>query len=205
MESKQSSVDLLRPAITPFLTTVVLIQNGLNIEKPYLTAFPDNVVLSGISYMGSHERSHGVIEQDYPDKLELAVFFNKRLDASHQQSTARDFTNRYQAGGKTDVSLVDDVSLTRWTKLLYNATINPLSAILQMSQGGLDRSGALSTIAYPAMAEICRVAKANGISIQGQTVTSIMEIATADVDFQPSMCVDVLKVWIVCSSWSDVC
>ncbi len=40
--------DLIAPAVTPGHTVIVLIQNGLNIEKPIFAGFPQNIVLSGI-------------------------------------------------------------------------------------------------------------------------------------------------------------
>lgn len=56
-------VDIIQPAVSP-ATTIILFQNGLNIEKPVLERFSSNSVLSGISLIGANETSHGVIKHD---------------------------------------------------------------------------------------------------------------------------------------------
>lgn len=194
MDTTPSALDIIRPAVTPSVTTIVLIQNGLNIERPYISTFPSNVVLSGISYMGSHERVHGLIEQEYPDELALGIFRNGGLDDSVEKSAAGNFMTLYGASGKTKITFVEDVSLSRWTKLLYNATINPLSAILQMNSGTLHESRAVKNIACPAMDEIRAIAAAKGIVIDDSTLRSIADMSFSDPNFEPSMCVDVIKV-----------
>jgi ketopantoate reductase len=59
---------LIAPALpknkTAAQSTIVLIQNGLNIEKPLLEAYPYTPVLSGVSLIGSEEREPGMIIQD---------------------------------------------------------------------------------------------------------------------------------------------
>lgn len=56
--------EIIAPAVTAGHTTIVLLQNGLNIEKPLLVAFPMNPVLSGVSLIGAAETSPGVILHD---------------------------------------------------------------------------------------------------------------------------------------------
>jgi ketopantoate reductase len=45
---RPSLVDLLSPFVTPEYTTIVLVQNGVGIEKDVAEAWPENVVLSGV-------------------------------------------------------------------------------------------------------------------------------------------------------------
>jgi ketopantoate reductase len=40
---------ILAPAITPFESTIVLIQNGIGNEQPFIDAFPNSSILSGVS------------------------------------------------------------------------------------------------------------------------------------------------------------
>ncbi|RMZ88974.1 hypothetical protein DV736_g3808, partial [Chaetothyriales sp. CBS 134916] len=72
-------VELIKPAVTPGRSVIVLIQNGINIEKPIVEAFPHNVVLSGISRMGANELRPGFILQDDQDRLGIAPFDNPNL------------------------------------------------------------------------------------------------------------------------------
>lgn len=52
----------LSTAIRPAGTlghTVLVLQNGLNIGKPLIKAFPHNIVLTGVSMINSHEAEPG--------------------------------------------------------------------------------------------------------------------------------------------------
>jgi ketopantoate reductase len=64
---------IITPSVAPG-HTVVLIQNGLNIEKPLLEAFPQNVVLSGISMIDCHEAEQGHIIQDFRGYADFGPF-----------------------------------------------------------------------------------------------------------------------------------
>ncbi|KAL2025225.1 hypothetical protein VTO58DRAFT_103949 [Aureobasidium pullulans] len=68
------TLQIIKPAITPGHTNIVLLQNGLNIETTFLQHFPTNMILSGISYTSSHETSSGVIVQSHPDDLIIGAF-----------------------------------------------------------------------------------------------------------------------------------
>lgn len=53
---------MIAPAITPGRTAIVLLQNGLNIERPIVDAFPTNPVLSGITVIGATESPKGTVK-----------------------------------------------------------------------------------------------------------------------------------------------
>ncbi|EMT67212.1 hypothetical protein FOC4_g10000361 [Fusarium odoratissimum] len=102
-------VDLVQPALpsTNAHTTLVLIQNGLNIEKPFLQSHPKTVVLSGVSLIGSAEPSPGKIVQGGRDRLLIGAFANPNLDStSPADDAAREFVEIYAKAGKTDYGAV---------------------------------------------------------------------------------------------------
>ena len=65
-----TAVDLISPALptgsNASKTTLILLQNGLNIEKPFLRPHPNVCILSGISMIGSAETMPGTIVSIYP-------------------------------------------------------------------------------------------------------------------------------------------
>lgn len=189
-EARPSIAELIRSAVTPGRTTIVLVQNGLNIEAPHFELFPDNVVLSGISWMGSCEREKGIVVQDYTDKLLLGPFRNMKLEPEWEAEVAKDFMERYRAGGKAEVVFDHDVGRTRWDKLLYNATVNPLCAILEMSVGDLGGSGVAETIIRPAVLELVSIAGSLGIEIEDDKVEATLQAVMAGGNFEPSMLAD---------------
>lgn len=62
-----SVADVIAPAITRGHTAILLLQNGLNIDRPLVKAFPSNPVLSGITVMGAKEHPKGTIEHNNYD------------------------------------------------------------------------------------------------------------------------------------------
>lgn len=82
-----------------------MIENGLNIERPFLLQFPDNIVLSGVSWMDAHEVSLGVIEQNQKDHLKIGVFNNPQLDLNRQITAAKLFVEIYSVGKKYHLCL----------------------------------------------------------------------------------------------------
>lgn len=120
-------VDIIRPAITASHTVVVLIQNGLNIEKPLFEAFPQNIVLSGVSMIGSNETKLGVIQHDDVDQLIVSAFENPNLESAAQVAAAEDFVRIYSAAGKCKCWHDPEVGVVRWRKLVYNACGSPIT------------------------------------------------------------------------------
>lgn len=57
-----SVAEVIAPAVTSGHTAILLLQNGLNIDRPVVKAFPSNPVLSGITVMGAKEHPKGTIE-----------------------------------------------------------------------------------------------------------------------------------------------
>lgn len=62
-----SIAEVIAPAVSCPLTAIILIQNGLNIEKPFVEAFPRNPILSGITFMGAKEKPAGHIKHTNKD------------------------------------------------------------------------------------------------------------------------------------------
>ncbi|KIW88557.1 uncharacterized protein Z519_10603 [Cladophialophora bantiana CBS 173.52] len=187
-------VDLLRPAVTPGHSVVVLIQNGLNIEKPLLAAFPQNVILSGVSFCGSHEIASGEILHEDSDKLFVGAFRNPTLDPTLEDLEAQEFTAIYCAGGKCVAEYQPDVGFTRWRKLLYNACLNSICAITDLDTGRLQLAdGMVENLARPAMEEICAAAKAFGHDLPADLVDFMITMDPITMYNPPSMQVDVRK------------
>jgi ketopantoate reductase len=130
-------VDLVTPALPKdnTHTTLILLQNGLNIEKPFLASHPTTPVLSGVSLIGSAELTPGQIVHDEPDKLYIGAFTNSNLPPNMREERAREFVRMYGAAGKTQVFFREDVKRDRWKKLVYNACLNPICAITQLDTG----------------------------------------------------------------------
>ncbi|KAF7114191.1 hypothetical protein CNMCM5793_007769 [Aspergillus hiratsukae] len=189
-----SICETIGPAVTPGHTVIVLIQNGLNIEKPFLSRFPQNVILSGVSRCDTHEIAQGVIEQKEEDDLHIAAFRNPLLHEDTQQKAAEQFVHIYGAGGKTNVRHEPNWERDRWSKLVYNATLNPICALTGVNTGDLQIAGsALEHLVIPAMQEVVKVSRAVGIELPDDIIETTIRKNPMERKIAPSMQKDMEK------------
>ncbi|KAF2115341.1 ketopantoate reductase PanE/ApbA C terminal-domain-containing protein [Lophiotrema nucula] len=195
-----SIAELVSPALpsSNTHTTLVLIQNGLNIEKPFLASHPTTPVLSGVSLIGSAEPQPGVIVQDDRDRLLIGAFDNPNIPKELGQEKAKEFVKIYSAGGKAECVYSEDVLHDRWRKLVYNACLNPICAITGLDSGRLRLAdGAVEGLVRPAMREIVEAAKAKGVELnpkeRDDVVEFMIEVDALELYLQPSMQADVGK------------
>ena len=196
-------VDIITPAVSPGHTVIVLIQNGLNIEKPVIAAFPQNVVLSGISRMSSSEVSPGnVFHQDH-DTLLVGAFNNPSLDEEQQLREAKQFNDLYNASGKATGQYEPDVAYNRWKKLVYNASFNSLCTITGMDTSQLRLAEfPVHELLIPVMYEIKRIARAAGVRLDPQQEDISLAGDKIDAYFRPSMQQDIEKVSALDNLWN---
>ncbi|KIV90358.1 hypothetical protein PV10_07669 [Exophiala mesophila] len=141
IESTPSIPTLIRPAVGAD-TTIVLIQNGIDIEPIYAQEFPDSTILSCVIYLPATQTSPGVITHREIEYLHLGTYpATSPTSVSSPTSTsgqtrklhrdqlhAEAFTQLLTASGAT-ATLHADVQRERWRKLLVNAAWNPVCAL----------------------------------------------------------------------------
>ena len=148
-------VALLRPVIGP-QTTIVLIQNGVDIEQDIATAFPDNELLSSLAFVGVGRGAPGEIVHQTHGSLVLGKF------PAGITAKAEKLAALFNAG-PVPCKLTDNVVGARWQKAVWNAPFNPISIL----GGVLDTAAMLRTeddraFVKRAMQEVCDTAAAAG-------------------------------------------
>jgi 2-dehydropantoate 2-reductase len=188
-----TTAEVIAPAVTHGHTVIVLLQNGINIERPLFKAFPDNIVLSGVSMISATETAPGKVRQDDPDILYISPFHNPRISADKELAAAQRFVDMYNASGKVSCSLEPDVGDIRWRKLIYNAAYNSICAILDLDTTSIRYAKQpLNDLVRPAMWEVWNIAKAAGYPLPPEIVEEKLDIDTWSF-FKPSMAQDMSK------------
>ncbi|KAJ5602511.1 hypothetical protein N7537_005467 [Penicillium hordei] len=163
--------DLVDPA-------TALVQNGLNIETPYLQRYTDSICLSSVSLIGPHKTAPAVIENEGHNWLIIGLI-------SLASCTG---------GGKTDCTFIPDVPFHRWQKLAYNVCLNPICAITGLDTGRIRLAeDTVSTVLRPAMQEIVAAAKAVGVILHSGIEDRMINIDPLTMYLRPSMLEDVQK------------
>lgn len=187
---------LIAPAVTPGHTIIVMLQNGLNIEKAMFESFPTNIVLSGVSMIDAHEEALGTILHEEHDLLFLGAFHNPTIaNPSLEISAAKKFISIYNAAGKSTVNFSDDVPWARWRKLIFNACFNPICAITGLDDARMRLAGtAIEGLVRPAMREIFETAKQLGHILPEGIMDTMIDLDPMDLYLKPSMQCDLEKV-----------
>ena len=153
------------------------------------------MVLSGVSMIGSHEVSPGVIEHDDNDLIFCGAFHNPKLSAEYEKTVAEKFINIYSAGGKTACKFAEDVQWSRWRKLVYNACLNSICAITGLDTGRIRLAeDSVATLVRPAMEEIRAAAKALGHELPEDIADTMINLDPITMYLPPSMLGDLRKV-----------
>jgi 2-dehydropantoate 2-reductase len=148
-------VALLRPVMRAS-TTLVLIQNGIDIEAELSTAFPDSELLSALAFIGVSRSGPGEIYHQALGGLTLG-----RYPGGVSQA-ADDLGAAFQRAGVA-CTVTSDVITARWQKAVWNAAFNPISIM----GGTIDTATMLGTaegeaLVRRAMLEVCAVAASVG-------------------------------------------
>jgi 2-dehydropantoate 2-reductase len=193
--STPSLADQIRPAISPN-TAVVLIQNGIDIEHNISAAFPGNPLLSTVVYLPSTQTSPGVIDYGYSQNETLNLLeigtYPSTAPPAHKAAAAR-LAELVNAGGGV-AEVFDDVQTQRWSKLVVNASWNPITALsLSTDADFLRSSPCAKTLVRNVMYEVVSIAQALGIEGVTRELADehLARHAKRTVGKAPSMLVDV--------------
>lgn len=165
--TKPSLADLLKPVLEGRKTTaVVLAQNGINIEEEIGRVYPDNPLISAVVYMPATQTQAGVIEyREMLNMLEIGTYPAHDVPQSHHDATARLAELIKRGGG--DAKVFGDIQVQRWSKLIVNASWNPICALSLCTDAGflVSSDPYAHDLVWGVMLEI--VALANNIGIPG--------------------------------------
>ncbi|KAI0400959.1 2-dehydropantoate 2-reductase [Xylaria palmicola] len=202
-----STAELIRPAITPGTTTVVLLQNGIGIEEEYARKYAgDNVpILSTVAYLPATQTAPGVVRHDIVERLHIGTYPASGVPETHKQA-AELFAGLLKRGGATAV-LHDDVQAERWGKLIINGSWNPICALTRLmdkafmasgkinDEGGENEENEAILFVRDVMLEIASVAQACGQKDINEELVDLQlgrAVARVAPGIRPSMLGDAL-------------
>ncbi|KAL7006932.1 hypothetical protein EMMF5_003516 [Cystobasidiomycetes sp. EMM_F5] len=174
-------------------TTIVLIQNGVGIEEPFQKRFPNNTVLSGVTWVNANQPETGTIIHRFDETMQFGAHFSKSIDRQLEERRLNTFIELLKAGG-TDVELVPSIDLWRWKKTIWNACWNTLTALtLTRTDKYLAASDSGRVVAKAIIDEMTSIATALGHHIEEDYLTSLIERDTIKNGIYSSMCMDACK------------
>lgn len=184
--------EIVAPAVVNHQTVVVLLQNGLNIEKPMIRRFPYNPILSSVSYISATRLSHGKLLHTDPDVQRIGPFRSSLVSTEVAEDAARRYLAVYNPHKALDVVFDENIDRTRWSKLVYNASYNSVAAILRMDTARMRMSQhIIDDLIRPIMLEIIAAANSCGITdLPDDLPDRAIRADSTNAAFRPSMCQD---------------
>lgn len=173
---------LIRAKVFPS-TAIVLLQNGIDIERPIASAFPDNEIISGIPFICANRTAHGIVHHTDFGRIVIGRYPS---GASEKAGILADlFTS---AGVPCQVAL--DIVTARWRKLLWNAPFNPISVLCRADTREMIESAPALALARGVMEEILRLAAATGHPLPDATIDEIVSDTRTMTPYKTSMLLD---------------
>jgi ketopantoate reductase len=122
LDAVPSLSDNLRPVITPGLTPIVLLQNGVGAEAPLHASFPDTTVISAVVWTGGktlpEENGVAGVEQFNREGLTIGVDYREGGDRAEEDAKLEKLV-AWLAAGKGDCNVVKDIQSERWIKVIW--------------------------------------------------------------------------------------
>lgn len=175
--------ELLKDVVSE-TTTIVLLQNGVEIEEPVQRAFPDTEIISGLCFICVSRVQPGVI--DHQDYGHLIIGTYPRGITERTQLLDGLFN---RAGVQCEVS--DHVLQARWMKLVWNAPYNPISVLA----GGVDTQVIMANpnsakLVRDVMEEVYAIAKASDAGFDYSVLQQNIDRTLKMCAYKPSMLLD---------------
>ncbi|EKF74956.1 2-dehydropantoate 2-reductase [Alcanivorax hongdengensis A-11-3] len=167
-------------------TVIVLIENGLDIERELAVAFPTHALISCLAFIAVSRIGPGQIHHQAYGQLVMGNF-PTGFDAHCQQ-----LAGRLRDGG-IEVNETEAVVGERWRKCVWNAPFNPLSVLAD----GADTLTILNApggeaLVRAMMQEVMAVAKADGYPLPAELVDKNIAGTRAMGAYKNSMALDYL-------------
>lgn len=125
-------------------TLLLLAQNGVDIEEPYLRQYPKLSIASAVVRCALAQETP-TSSSDYAGFISLSVGLVRPDQKQGRQAFAKlqQLLKMSKDGGFTEAKVVEDVVASRWEKTLWNGSFNSLAAIsnlntTEMLEAGLE-------------------------------------------------------------------
>ncbi|KAI8261394.1 Proline-specific permease [Colletotrichum sp. SAR 10_98] len=181
--------DIIAPAVTLHRTSIVLVQNGIDIEQPFVDAFPKSTLLSGVPMIGCELNGRELLHND-PDILLISPFPFESHGKSRDSCVK--FADMYNLGG-AKCNIQGDIIWHRWRKLIWNASFNTVCALTNMDSGTIQDAGGIDTLIRPAMDEVVKIARAAGCVLPSGIQEDMVAFTPKEAHLKPSMQVDAIR------------
>ena len=174
--------EIIAPAVGQE-TTIILLQNGINIEEPVKKRFPQNKIISGLAFICVNRTGAGKISHLCYGRLVIGPYPSGTSLAVRQLAELFEKSN-------TPCRISESIVTERWRKLLWNAPYNPISVLAKANTVQIMAQPETVELALNVMEEICAVAASVGHFLPPEAVEKNLEDTRKMKPYKTSMLLD---------------
>ncbi|KAK4541327.1 hypothetical protein LTR36_008085 [Oleoguttula mirabilis] len=190
---KAVNPDKVPPILKPVVgdnTTFVIIQNGVGNEEPFRHTYPNNTILSCVTWVGATQVSPGLIQHTKSEDMQMGLFPNPNVDHKLEKAKLDAFA-AFLTKGNTVFQVEDNIQIKRWEKVVWNAAWNPLTTLTDVdTQTWLKSSPEATPMTKRLMREVIDVAKRCDVPIGYDLADSLVDKILAMPGIYSSMHTD---------------
>lgn len=109
------TAEMIKDAVTPGKTAIVLAQNGIGIEEDYAKLYPNNTIITGVVYLPVTQVEPGVVHMAPLERFEIGTYPAKA--SAEAKAQTQQLSDLWKAGG-ANAPVFDDVQPVKWLKVV---------------------------------------------------------------------------------------
>ncbi|EMY78819.1 2-dehydropantoate 2-reductase [Leptospira weilii serovar Ranarum str. ICFT] len=163
---------------------ILLLQNGIGIEEPVSSLYPNNEILSGLAFVCANRLGVGkILHLDYG---ELTIGSWNR----NPSSLCEKLVALWNTVG-VPTTATETIRQARWKKLMWNAPFNPISVL----SGGKNTSEILEEpasrlLVIEIMKEVQKLSKLDGAEVPETQIETLIRMTEVMKPYKTSMLLD---------------
>jgi 2-dehydropantoate 2-reductase len=174
--------------ITPH-TTIICFQNGMGHIDKLLAHLDKERILLAVTTEGA--RKSGLFQVTHTGSGITEFGYSFQDIGENAENAQKIFADVMKRAG-FEVSLSKSMGIKVWSKLIINAVINPLTAILKVRNGELLQTPSSKAIMLALFNEGIAVARANRLDLPDNLWETILQVCKQTADNQSSMLQDII-------------
>ena len=183
---KSVNNSILQSLLPPLLhshTLVVLIQNGIGVEKDVQKMFPDVQLAAGLAFICSAKTKPGIVNHQCYGSINLANY------SCHDEALMQTVVDEFRAAN-IETGLVE-YHEARWKKAVWNMPFNGMTVALHTQTDQLLKNKATRQLIREQMMEVVNAAQHLGVkNLDEAFVDKMIETTDAMTPYSPSMRLD---------------
>jgi 2-dehydropantoate 2-reductase len=185
---KTTNNNMLNELLPPILhekSVVILVQNGLGIEKELAASFPELSIAGGLAFICSSKLGKGRIGHFDYGKITVGAYQHENKEILEQ------ICDDFAAAGVPS-EYTSDLNKSRWKKLVWNIPYNGMTVVLNATTDHLMKQPDSRQLIYDLMVEVVEAANQCGVEIENSFADEMMKSTDEMLPYAPSMKLDFL-------------